>query len=165
MPGCCPVVEVRQHTLHPGGRNALIELFEREFIDSQEASGIGVVGQFRDLDDPERFVWLRGFQSLEARGAALAAFYGGPVWEAHRGAANATWRFMGDPARPARSPLPGRPRPAAYLPSPGGPLTATRRGRRLASSCTTRPEGAARGCTAASGARGGKAPPWAGASK
>lgn len=90
MPGCSPVVELRQYTLHPGGRDALIELFERELIDSQEASGISVIGQFRDLDDPERFVWLREFQSMEARRAALAAFYGGPLWAAHRHAANAT---------------------------------------------------------------------------
>ena len=88
--GCCPVVELRQYTLHPGKRDALVELFEREFIESQEALGISVIGQFRDLDDPERFVWLRGFQDMEARRAALAAFYGGPVWEAHRETANAT---------------------------------------------------------------------------
>lgn len=90
MATCYPIVELRQYTLHPGRRDVLIELFEREFIESQEAAGIRVIGQFRDLDDPERFVWLRGFQSMQARGAALAAFYGGPVWEAHRDAANAT---------------------------------------------------------------------------
>ena len=93
---CCPVVELRQYTLHPGGRDVLIELFEREFIESQEALGISVIGQFRDLDDPERFVWLRGFQDMEARGTALAAFYGGPVWEVHRKAANATMLDSGN---------------------------------------------------------------------
>lgn len=90
MATCCPIVELRQYTLHPGKRDALVELFEREFIEGQEAAGIRVIGQFLDLDDPERFVWLRSFQNMQARGAALAAFYGGPVWEAHRDAANAT---------------------------------------------------------------------------
>jgi hypothetical protein len=90
MTRCCPVVELRQYTLHAGQRDALIELFEREFIESQEALGISVIGQFRDRDDPNRFVWLRGFPDMTARGAALAAFYGGPVWQAHRTAANAT---------------------------------------------------------------------------
>ena len=28
----CPIVELRQYTLHPGKRNVLIELFEREVI-------------------------------------------------------------------------------------------------------------------------------------
>src|SRR5207248_8870140 len=49
-----------------------------------------VVGQFRDLDDPDRFVWLRAFDSMPARQAALEAFYYGPVWRAHRDAANDT---------------------------------------------------------------------------
>lgn len=49
-----------------------------------------VIGQFRDLDDPDRFVWLRGFADMEVRTRALEAFYGGPVWEAHSAAANAT---------------------------------------------------------------------------
>jgi hypothetical protein len=87
---CCAVVELRQYTLHPGQRDVLVELFERELIESQEAHGIRVVGLFRDLDRPDRFVWLRGFADMPARAEALTGFYGGPVWKAHRGAANAT---------------------------------------------------------------------------
>ena len=87
---CCPIVELRQYTLHPGKRDVLIELFEREFIESQEILGMYVIGQFRDLDDSNRFVWLRGFRNMSERAEALAAFYGGPVWKAHREAANAT---------------------------------------------------------------------------
>lgn len=49
-----------------------------------------VIGQFRDLDDPNRFVWLRGFRDMPSRARALREFYGGPVWEEHREAANAT---------------------------------------------------------------------------
>ena len=84
------VVELRQYTLHPGRRDALIDLFEREFVESQEAVGRTLIGQFRDLDDPDRFVWLRGFPDMEARRRSLEAFYFGPVWQAHREAANAT---------------------------------------------------------------------------
>lgn len=84
------VLELRQYTLHPGQRDVLIELFEREFVESQEAAGMSVLGQFRDLDDPDRFVWLRGFPDMRSRAAALASFYGGPVWKAHRDRANAT---------------------------------------------------------------------------
>jgi quinol monooxygenase YgiN len=87
---CCPVVELRQYTLHPGKRDILIDLFDREFVESQEAVGMRVIGQFRDLDDPNRFVWLRGFRDMPSRAKALKEFYGGPVWKAHREAANAT---------------------------------------------------------------------------
>jgi hypothetical protein len=86
----CSVVELRQYTLHDGTRAQLIDLFENEFIESQEALGIRVVGPFRDLDDPNRFVWLRGFPDMNERGRMLSAFYDGPVWRAHRDAANAT---------------------------------------------------------------------------
>src|SRR5437762_10810945 len=87
---CCPVVELRQYTLHPGKRDVLIDLFDREFVETQEAVGIKVIGQFRDLDHPDHFVWLRGFRDMSSRAKALTDFYGGPVWKAHREAANAT---------------------------------------------------------------------------
>jgi hypothetical protein len=85
------IVELRQYLMRPDrGRDRLIDLFDREFIETQEAVGITVIGQFRDLDRPDRFVWLRGFPDMESRAVALDAFYGGPVWKAHREAANAT---------------------------------------------------------------------------
>jgi hypothetical protein len=87
---CCPIVELRQYTLHPGKRDVLIDLFDRELVDSQEALGMKVLGQFRDLERPDRFVWLRGFSDMRSRPQALQDFYGGPVWKAHRQAANAT---------------------------------------------------------------------------
>ena len=86
----CSVVELRQYTLHPNRRSELIQLFEREFIESQESAGIRVLGQFEDVDVPDRFVWFRGFQDMVQRREALTAFYEGPVWRANRDATNAT---------------------------------------------------------------------------
>ena len=87
---CCPIVELRQYTLHPGKRDVLIDLFDREFVEPQEALGMKIIGQFRDVDNPDRFVWLRGFSDMSLRARALSDFYGGAVWKAHRDAANAT---------------------------------------------------------------------------
>jgi hypothetical protein len=84
------VIELRQYNLHPGRRDELIELFDREFVESQEAVGMTVLGQFRDVNGPHRFVWLRGFNDLASRAQSLGAFYGGPVWTAHKDVANAT---------------------------------------------------------------------------
>ncbi|WP_037367109.1 putative quinol monooxygenase [Amycolatopsis orientalis] len=85
------VVELRQYTLRPGHRDALIDLFDRELLEPQEAAGCTVVGQFRDEDDPDRFVWFRSFPDMAARHAALTAFYlEGEPWRTHRDAANAT---------------------------------------------------------------------------
>jgi hypothetical protein len=86
----CSVVELRQYTLHPGRRDELVSLFERELVQGQEEAGIHVLGQFEDVARPDRFVWFRGFRSMSMRREALTRFYGGPVWHAHRDAANAT---------------------------------------------------------------------------
>ena len=83
------IIELRQYTLKPGTRDGFIERFEREFLETQEAVGIRVRGTFLDLDDPDRFVWVRGFPSLDERTTSLTAFYGGPVWAAWGAEANA----------------------------------------------------------------------------
>lgn len=84
------VVELRQYELHPGQRDVLIELFDREFVETQEATGMRILGQFRDLDEPDHFVWMRSFPDMGTRADSLTAFYTGPVWKAHREAANVT---------------------------------------------------------------------------
>src|SRR5689334_4014713 len=65
--GNFPIVELRQYTLHDGQRDTLIDLFEHQFVESQEALGMKIVGTFRDLDRPNRFVWIRGFTDMDAR--------------------------------------------------------------------------------------------------
>ena len=90
------VFELRNYLLRPGQRDVLIDLFEREFIESQETLGAHVVGAFRDLDRPDHFVWIRGFADFASRLAALDGFYAGPVWQAHRMEANATMLDTGN---------------------------------------------------------------------
>lgn len=117
---CCPIVELRQYTLHPGTRDTLIELFDREFVESQEALGIRVIGQFRRIDEPNRFVWLRGFRDMHSRARGLTDFYGGPAWKTHRDVANATMIAFDDVflLRPAR-PTSGFPVEDGDRPAPG----------------------------------------------
>ncbi|MFD0974997.1 NIPSNAP family protein [Plantactinospora endophytica] len=123
-----PVVELRQYTLYPGARDVLVDLFDREFVESQEAAGMTVVGQFHDLADPDRFVWLRGFPDIPRRAAALHEFYGGPVWQRHREQANATMVDSDDvlllrpldgrsgfPAPAVRPPVGHRDRPSSLV--------------------------------------------------
>jgi len=86
----CAVIELRDYRMQPGQRDVLIELFEREFIETQEAQGMRVMAHFRDLDRPDHYVWLRGFADMAARQSGLESFYGGATWQAHRNAANAT---------------------------------------------------------------------------
>lgn len=124
------VYELRRYTLHPGRRDELIELFDREFVESQEELGATVAGQFRDLDDPDRFVWLRGFADMAVRLRALTDFYGGPVWKANSAAANATMVDSDDvlllrPVRPDSGLPRGGERPPVGAPAPGSVVVAT----------------------------------------
>lgn len=89
-PAGCSVVELRQYTLKPGRRDELIALFERHFLEGQEQYGMQILGQFRRRTAANQFVWLRGFSDMQARRRALQGFYGGPIWQAHSRAANAT---------------------------------------------------------------------------
>ncbi|MBH5336182.1 NIPSNAP family protein [Streptomyces pactum] len=122
------VIELRQYTLRPGRRDELIDLFDREFVETQEAAGARVLGQFRDLDDPDRFVWLRGFPDMETRHRALTDFYGGPVWSRHGPRANDTmldsddvlllrplWSAGGFTARPSGRAPAGAPAPDRFV--------------------------------------------------
>ncbi|MBP2330858.1 hypothetical protein JOF56_011243 [Kibdelosporangium banguiense] len=85
------IVELRQYTLKPGKRDTLVDIFERHFIESQQAVGITLIGQFYDLDNSDRFVWLRGFPDMPSRKAALTAFYyESEAWRTHGPAANET---------------------------------------------------------------------------
>jgi NIPSNAP len=112
-----PILELRQYTLRPGQRDVLINLFDREFVEAQEAIGMPILGQFRDLDRPDRFVWLRGFHDMPGRARSLATFYGGPLWKAHSAEANATMLDVDNVLllRPASEhsgfPAPAAPRP------------------------------------------------------
>jgi hypothetical protein len=85
-----PLIELRQYLLRPSRRDELIQLFEREFVESQEALGMKLFGLFCDAARPDYFIWMRGFRDMQSRRRALEQFYGGPVWNAHGGAANAT---------------------------------------------------------------------------
>jgi quinol monooxygenase YgiN len=84
------VFELRRYRLRPNTRDALIATFDHALVETQESTGICVVGQFRDLDDPDAFVWVRSFADMDARGVALQTFYTSPSWAENRSVANAT---------------------------------------------------------------------------
>jgi hypothetical protein len=82
--------ELRQYAMRPGGRDALVDLFRGSLVAEQQACAMAIGGVYGDADQPDRFVWFRGFSGNAARTAALEEFYLGPRWARHREAANAT---------------------------------------------------------------------------
>jgi hypothetical protein len=67
----------------PFGRDNFIDNFEAHFLVEMERFGASVLGQFRVIDDADRFVWFRAFPDMAQRSASLNAFYSGDVWARH----------------------------------------------------------------------------------
>jgi hypothetical protein len=79
----------------PGKRDEFIRLFET-LQPNLAAAGHRIHGQFRDANDPDRVVWLRGYDSMEERGRALPTFYNSPRWKEAAKEVNATLVDIGD---------------------------------------------------------------------
>ncbi|HEX7331708.1 MAG TPA: NIPSNAP family protein [Pyrinomonadaceae bacterium] len=75
------IVEVRSYRIKPGKRDEFIKLFETRAVPAQRDCGIKVTGPFVDVENPNKFVFLRSFPSLEERDRMKEAFYGGELWK------------------------------------------------------------------------------------
>jgi hypothetical protein len=75
------IVEVRAYRIKPGHRDEFIKLFESRAIPALREYGMKVVGPLIDVENPNKFVFLRSFPSLEERDQMKDAFYGGPLWK------------------------------------------------------------------------------------
>ena len=75
------IVEVRAYRIKPGHREEFIEFFETRAVPAQRTHGIKILGPLLDLENPNKFVFLRSFPSLEERDRMKEAFYEGEVWK------------------------------------------------------------------------------------
>jgi NIPSNAP protein len=74
------IVEVRKYTIKPGLRAKFIEFFETRSGPALRDVGMGILGPLVDLENPDVFVFLRGFPSLEDRERMKTEFYEGDLW-------------------------------------------------------------------------------------
>jgi hypothetical protein len=74
------IVEIRTYTLRPGTRERFVSFFEQRTLEIQAEAGLDVVGQFRSLEDPDTFVWIRSHDSERDRIDHLRDFYLGDDW-------------------------------------------------------------------------------------
>jgi heme-degrading monooxygenase HmoA len=75
------IVEVRSYRIKPGRRAEFIHFFETRAVPALRSHGMKVLGPLLDLENPNKFVWLRSFPSLEDRERLRTAFYEGEVWK------------------------------------------------------------------------------------
>jgi len=75
------IVEVRSYRIKLGRREEFIKFFETRAVPALRSHGMRVVGPLLDLENPNKFVWLRIFPSLEERERMRTAFYEGELWK------------------------------------------------------------------------------------
>ena len=75
------IVEVRRYRIKPGRREDFIRFFETRAVPALQSHGMKILGPLVDLENPNAFVWLRGFPSLAARDDMKSAFYDGELWK------------------------------------------------------------------------------------
>ncbi|HWT00308.1 MAG TPA: NIPSNAP family protein [Pyrinomonadaceae bacterium] len=75
------IVEVRGYRIRPGRRAEFIRLFETRAVPALRSHGMKILGPLIDLENPNKFVWLRSFPSLEERERMRDAFYESELWK------------------------------------------------------------------------------------
>jgi hypothetical protein len=75
------IVEVRSYRVKPGRRAEFIQFFETRGVPAQRSLGMKIYGPLLDLENPNKFVFLRSFPSLEERDRMKSAFYDGDLWK------------------------------------------------------------------------------------
>jgi hypothetical protein len=75
------IVEVRSYRIKPGRRAEFIQLFETQAVPALRSHGMKILGPLLDLENPNKFVWLRSFPSLEERDRMKNDFYEGELWK------------------------------------------------------------------------------------
>lgn len=74
------IVEVRSYRIKPGKRDEFIKFFETKSVPALREYGMKIVGPLLDVENPNKFVFLRSFPSLEDRERMKDAFYSSDIW-------------------------------------------------------------------------------------
>lgn len=78
------VIEIRNYLLKPGHRDKYIDAFKNKLLDTLNARGNYVLGQYRVKGENDHFVWIRGFDDMSSRKQALESFFSSAYWEKHK---------------------------------------------------------------------------------
>ena len=73
--------ELRQYRTWAGKRGSWVELMENEIIPFQVSKGMVVVGSFVGEEEDDLYVWIRRFESEEAREKLYEAVYESDHWK------------------------------------------------------------------------------------
>ena len=74
------IVEVRSYRIKPGKRAEFIKVFETRAVPALRKYGMKIVGPLLDVENPNKFVFLRSFPSIEDRERLKDEFYSSETW-------------------------------------------------------------------------------------
>jgi hypothetical protein len=72
--------ELRDYRIKDGKRDRWAKWMEDEVIPFQIERGMTIIGSWVDRDQPDRYVWMRRFESDEHHAALGKAVYEDPLW-------------------------------------------------------------------------------------
>ncbi len=75
------IVELRTYRTKPGMRARFLDVFREKSIPEHARLGMPILGPFPSVEDPDTFVFLRGFADEAWRPAMAARFYESRLWK------------------------------------------------------------------------------------
>ncbi len=75
------IVEVRSYRIKPGHRDEFLQFFEKKAVPALRLYGMQILGPLIDLENLNKFVWLRSFPSLDERDRMKNDFYESELWK------------------------------------------------------------------------------------
>ena len=75
------VIEMRTYKTKPGKRAEFLEIFRSRSIPAHSEIGMKILGPFLSVEDPDTFIFLRGFPDIDSREPMKAKFYEGQLWK------------------------------------------------------------------------------------
>ena len=75
------IVEMRTYRIRPGMREPFLEIFRSKSMPAHAELGMGIIGPFSSIEDPDVFFFMRGFPDLESRESLKEKFYEGALWK------------------------------------------------------------------------------------
>jgi hypothetical protein len=75
------IIEMRTYRTKRGMRDEFLRIFRSKSVPAHLEIGMKILGPFLSIEDPDVFLFMRGFPDLESRDPMKARFYEGELWK------------------------------------------------------------------------------------
>jgi len=75
------IIEMRTYKTKTGCRAQFVEILKSKSLPAHAEIGMKILGPFLSVEDPDTFVFMRGFPDMASRDPMKAKFYGGELWK------------------------------------------------------------------------------------